>query len=57
MTEANLNRVGKTKPESLFISNDVVGIGGIKARIARLKVAIDGRFFMRLSKFLHCEIH
>ena len=57
MTEANLNRIGKTKPESLFISNDVVGIGGIKARIVRLKVAIDGRFFMRLSKFLHCEIH
>ena len=44
-----LNRVRKTKPEILFVLKYGVGLGRIKSRIARLKVAIEGRFLIRLS--------
>ena len=32
-----------------------VGLGRIKSRIARLRVAIEGRFLIRLSKLFNCE--
>ena len=37
-----LNRVRKTKPESLFVLKYGVGLGRIKSRITRLKGAIEG---------------
>ena len=33
-----------------------VGLRDIKSRIARLKVAVEGRFVIRLSMLFHCEI-
>ena len=54
MTEANPQP--SKENESLFIWKYGVGLGRIKPKIARLRVAIEERFLIRLSKLFHYEI-
>ena len=54
MTEANPQP--SKENESLFILKYGVGLGRIKPKIARLRVAIEERFLIRLSKLFHYEI-
>ena len=56
MAEANPQLSKGNESESLFILNNGIGTGRIKSIIARLKVAIDGRFLIRLPKLFHCEM-
>ena len=50
MTEANLQPSKENKSREPVYPEYCLGTGRIKSRIARLKVVIDGRFFIRLSK-------
>ena len=54
MNEANPQPSNENETRKLL--NIGVGIGHIKSKIARLKLAIDGRFLIRLSKLFHGEI-
>ena len=56
MTKANPQPSTKKKTQKPVFLEIWYRVGRIKSRIACLKVNIEGRFLMRLSKLFYCDI-